>query len=106
MDIYSFYNSSLVSLFDFIYRLNLCRKTATETRELCQKVSHILAEYLNNAPSEFYHIASAILDGLWYTDITLDKHAFLKFTYQLHGIKCEYLIIILLFAQICSLEFN
>lgn len=68
-------------------RLNLCRKTAKETRELCEKVSDVLAAYLNNAPSEFYHIASAILDGLWYIDITLDKHAFLKFTYQLHGIE-------------------
>ncbi|XP_071554087.1 uncharacterized protein [Temnothorax nylanderi] len=68
-------------------RLNLCRKTAAETRELCQKVSHILTEYLYNAPSEFYHLALAILDGLWYMDITLDKHAFLKFTYQLHGIE-------------------
>ncbi|TGZ53616.1 Glutamate receptor delta-1 subunit, partial [Temnothorax longispinosus] len=50
-------------------RLNLCRKTAAETRELCQKM------------------ALAILDGLWYTDITLDKHAFLKFTYRLHDNK-------------------
>ncbi|TGZ38945.1 Uncharacterized protein DBV15_12730, partial [Temnothorax longispinosus] len=70
--------------------LNLCRKTAAETRELCQKVSHILTEYLYNAPSEFYQMALAILDGLWYMDITLDKHAFLKFTYQLRGIECEY----------------
>ncbi|XP_018403067.1 PREDICTED: uncharacterized protein LOC108779990 [Cyphomyrmex costatus] len=68
-------------------RLNLCRKTAAETRELCQKVANILTEYLNNAPMEFYHITSAILDGLWYFDVTLDKHAFLKFTYELHGIK-------------------
>jgi len=52
-----------------------------------------LTKYLN-APSEFNHIVSAILDGLWYTDITLDKRAFLKFTYQLHGIECEYLTII------------
>ncbi|KYN07607.1 hypothetical protein ALC62_01427, partial [Cyphomyrmex costatus] len=65
-------------------RLNLCRKTAAETRELCQKVANILTEYLNNAPMEFYHITSAILDGLWYFDVTLDKHAFLKFTYELH----------------------
>lgn len=100
LDIYLFYSSSLVSLFDFIYRLNLCRKTATETRELCQKVAHILTEYLNNAPSEFYHIALAILDGLWYMDITLEKHAFLNFTYQLHGIECEYSIITFIFVNI------
>ncbi|XP_018304332.1 uncharacterized protein [Mycetomoellerius zeteki] len=68
-------------------RLNLCRKTAAETRELCQRVGNVLTQCLNNAPLKFYDIASAILDGLWYIDVTLDKHAFLKFTYQLHGIK-------------------
>ncbi|KAL0099598.1 hypothetical protein PUN28_019783 [Cardiocondyla obscurior] len=68
-------------------RLNLCRKNAAETRELCKKVADVLTKYMNDAPPEFYHIASAILDGLWYIDITLDKHAFLKFTYQLHGIE-------------------
>ncbi|XP_011874936.1 PREDICTED: uncharacterized protein LOC105565936 [Vollenhovia emeryi] len=68
-------------------RLNLCRKTAAETRELCQKLMHVLTEHLNNAPPEFHDMVSAILDGLWYLDITLDKRAFLKFTYELHGIE-------------------
>ncbi|XP_011165593.1 uncharacterized protein LOC105199958 [Solenopsis invicta] len=68
-------------------RLNLCRKTVAETRKLCLKVNGILKDHLNNAPSEFHHIALAILDGLWYVDVTLDKHAFLKFTYELHGIE-------------------
>lgn len=69
-------------------RLNLCRKTALETHELCRKVAITLSEYLNDAPPEFDHMALAILDGLWYMDVTLDKHAFMKFTYQLH--KLEY----------------
>ncbi|XP_036140146.1 uncharacterized protein LOC105841041 isoform X2 [Monomorium pharaonis] len=68
-------------------RLNLCRKTAAETHKLCLKINDILTDCLNNAPCEFYHMALAILDGLWYIDMTLDKHAFLKFTYQLHGLE-------------------
>ncbi|XP_036140147.1 uncharacterized protein LOC105841041 isoform X3 [Monomorium pharaonis] len=67
--------------------LNLCRKTAAETHKLCLKINDILTDCLNNAPCEFYHMALAILDGLWYIDMTLDKHAFLKFTYQLHGLE-------------------
>jgi len=79
-----------------MYRLNLCRKTAAETRELCQKVAIVLTEYLNNASVEFFHIALTILNALSKNDITLDKHAFLNFIYQLHGIQCEYFIFILI----------
>lgn len=69
-------------------KLNLCRKTAVETRELCQKISRdILANYLNEAPSEFYHTVSTIVRVLWYIDVTLDKDALLAFIYRLHGIE-------------------
>lgn len=69
-------------------RLNLCRKSAVETRELCQKIStDILANYLNEAPPDYYHTISIILHGLWCIDVTLDKDAFLSFIYRLHGIK-------------------
>lgn len=95
--IFVFFISFMNYIFVIIYRLNLCRQTAAETRELCEKVADVLTGYLTkhlNAPSEFYHIASAILDGLWYMDITLDKHAFLKFMCQLHGIERKYSTII------------
>lgn len=63
-----------------------------ETRELCQKIStDILANYLNEAPPDYYHTISIIIHVLWYFDVTLDKDALLAFTYRLHGIKCEYL---------------
>ncbi|XP_025270737.1 uncharacterized protein LOC105253868 isoform X1 [Camponotus floridanus] len=69
-------------------KLNICRKTVEETRELCQKISNgILVNYLNEAPSDFYSIVSSITHGLWYIDLTLDKDALLAFTYRLHGIK-------------------
>ncbi|KAM0727275.1 hypothetical protein ACS0PU_006607 [Formica fusca] len=69
-------------------RLNLCRKTAMETRQLCQKISSdILANYLNKATSDFYNMVSVIIHVLWYIDITLDKDALLAFIYWLHDIK-------------------
>ncbi|XP_029167043.1 LOW QUALITY PROTEIN: uncharacterized protein LOC114937647 [Nylanderia fulva] len=69
-------------------RLNICRKTAVETHELCQKISSdILVNYLNEAPPDFYHIVSIISNGLWYIDVTLNADALLSFIYRLHGIK-------------------
>ncbi|GAB1864215.1 hypothetical protein CAJAP_05294 [Camponotus japonicus] len=69
-------------------RLNICRKTVEETRELCQKISNgILANYLNEAPPDFYSMVSSILQEIWYIDLTLDKDALLTFIYRLHGIK-------------------
>ncbi|XP_012227321.1 uncharacterized protein [Linepithema humile] len=69
-------------------RLNICRKNAKETRELCLKISSdVLAKYLTEAPPAFYHMVSVIMHGLWHVDVTLNTDALLAFVYQLHGIE-------------------
>lgn len=50
-----------------------------------------MANYLNEAPSDFYSTVSSIMREIWYIDLTLEKDALLTLVYRLHGIKCEYL---------------
>ncbi|XP_011692738.1 PREDICTED: uncharacterized protein LOC105452885 [Wasmannia auropunctata] len=68
-------------------RLNLCRKNARETTELCRKIKQVYADYLKKPPSEFYEITTYALDAMWYIDITVDKDAFMTHTYKLHGLS-------------------
>lgn len=69
-------------------RLNICRKSAMETRELCEKtVNNIFANYLNNASPDFYHTISIVLNGIGHMDITLNRDALLAFTYRLCNIE-------------------
>lgn len=69
-------------------RLNICRKSTMETRELCQKiVNNVFANYLNNVSQDFYHTISTVLDGMSHIDISLNKDALLALTYRLHNIE-------------------
>ncbi|EZA56101.1 uncharacterized protein LOC105278583 [Ooceraea biroi] len=66
-------------------RLNICRKTAGDTRELCLKIINIFAHHLTEAPSSFYQIASTLLEALWNLNVSLNKDAVMAFTYRVHG---------------------
>lgn len=86
----------LLKLFFFVYRLNLCRKNAKETTELCHKIKELYATYLHKPPPEFFDIITYSLDALWYVDITAEKESFMSFTYKLHNLPCKYSIFVLI----------
>lgn len=68
-------------------QLNLCRKNAAETHRLCQKIRDVYVDYFKNAPPEFYTLAITSLDGIWYIDLSVDKHAMMALTYRVHGLE-------------------
>ncbi|XP_012227317.1 uncharacterized protein [Linepithema humile] len=69
-------------------RLNLCRKTALETSELCQKIAkNVYAIHLKEVTSDFYFITSNVINGLWFIDMTCDTDAFLTLIYRVFNIK-------------------
>lgn len=83
----------LHQLFIVIHRLNICRKSAVETRELCQQIfKDVYIKCLSEASPDFFHISSTVLNSLWYTDIQLDEDSILALIYRLHGIECKYSI--------------
>ncbi|EZA56102.1 hypothetical protein X777_03583, partial [Ooceraea biroi] len=56
-------------------RLNICRKSAAETRQLCQKlIDNVYKNYFIDAPPEFHKLAAASLDGIWYVDVSIDRN--------------------------------
>ena len=87
----------LLILFVFIFiRLNLCRKNAKETTELCYKIKDLYRTYLSNGSPEFYEVALNTLNAIWYIDITSDIDSFMAFAYKLHGLPGKYLIFALI----------
>ncbi|EFN74114.1 hypothetical protein EAG_12035 [Camponotus floridanus] len=77
--------------------LNICRKTAAETRELCQKiVKTVFMNSLNQVSFDFDHTVSTIINSLWYIDLDLNKDHLLILTYQVHGTECKYSMFILI----------
>ncbi|XP_032687045.1 uncharacterized protein LOC116851587 [Odontomachus brunneus] len=68
-------------------RINVCRKNVAETRELLVMLIDKFSEYLNNPQPEYNELTNALLDGLWYGNIGINKEAFLTFTYQLSNVK-------------------
>lgn len=67
-------------------KLNLCRKNAKETIELCYKIKDLYGTYLSNGSPEFYETALQTLNGLWFIDITADIDSFMAFVFKLHGL--------------------
>ncbi|XP_018304550.1 uncharacterized protein [Mycetomoellerius zeteki] len=67
-------------------KLNLCRKNAKETTELCHKIKNLYSTYLSNGTPEFHDVASNTLNALWYVDMTADIDAFMAFAYKIHGL--------------------
>ncbi|XP_036151375.1 uncharacterized protein LOC105834551 isoform X2 [Monomorium pharaonis] len=76
-------NGHMLGIFD---RFNVCRKNAKETTELCQKIKDLYKTCLSKPSPEFNNITSYVLDALWYLDITVNKDAFMAFTYELHDL--------------------
>lgn len=76
----------------FVHRINICRKNVAETRELFLMLMDKFSENLNNPSPEFNVLSNALLDGLWYGNIGINKEAFLTFVYELSNVKREYSI--------------
>ncbi|XP_018367354.1 PREDICTED: uncharacterized protein LOC108757363, partial [Trachymyrmex cornetzi] len=73
-------------------KLNISRKNAKETTELCHKIKNLYGTYLSNGSSEFDEIAITALNAVWYIDITVDIDSFMAFAYKLHGLPGKYSI--------------
>ncbi|XP_012061873.1 PREDICTED: uncharacterized protein LOC105625144, partial [Atta cephalotes] len=67
-------------------KLNLCRKNAKETTELCYKIKDLYKTYLSNGSPEFYEVTLNTLNAVWYVDVTSDIDSFMAFAYKLHGL--------------------
>lgn len=84
-------------MFIIVRRLNLCRKTAAETRELCQKIIEtVFMNSLNQVSSDFDNTVSTVINSLWYVDLDLNKDCLLTLAYRIHGIECKYSTFILI----------
>lgn len=71
-------------------RINLCRKTVDETRDLCREVADkIVAKYLAVASNKFIEISTHAVNGLRYADVMLIPDALIALTYKLTGEKYE-----------------
>ncbi|XP_017761137.1 PREDICTED: uncharacterized protein LOC108551475 isoform X1 [Eufriesea mexicana] len=69
-------------------RINICRKTVSETVELCRRIrKEILAKHLEEPRQEFLDLMSNITNGLWYVDFSINEDAFMHFTYDITGLK-------------------
>ncbi|XP_076631318.1 uncharacterized protein LOC143346761 [Colletes latitarsis] len=69
-------------------RLNICRKTAAETTELCRKIaSEIIKEHLLDPLPESEQLVSYAVQGVWYIDPTYDEDAIIALMMDMTGIK-------------------
>lgn len=93
--IYNFF-VLIFQLFIIIHSLNICRKTAAETRELCQKIKTVFMNSLNQVSSDFDRTVLTVINSLWYIDLDLNKDYMLTLTYQVHGTECKYSMFILI----------
>lgn len=74
-----------------ILRMNICRKTVAETIELCSRVvNEIVGKHLSNHLPESRKLAEDAIDGLWYSDVSLNKNALLALMHNMTGIECLY----------------
>lgn len=71
-------------------RMNVCRKTVAETIELCTRVMHeIVGTHLSNHLPESRKLAEDAVDGLWYSDVSLNKTAMLKLMHNMTGVEYD-----------------
>ncbi|KZC03997.1 PREDICTED: uncharacterized protein LOC107194421 [Dufourea novaeangliae] len=71
-------------------RMNIARRTAAETTELCRRIGdEILVKYMDKPSPGFIKLGRNAIDGLWYNDMSLDTDAFFALTYDLAGSKYQ-----------------
>ena len=71
-------------------RMNICRKTVAETIELCNRVvNEIVAKHLRNHLPESRKLAEDAVDGLWYSDVSLNKNAMLALMHNMAGLEYD-----------------
>lgn len=69
-------------------RMNICRKTIAETRELCKKIQNeIIAKHLNDPHPEYMKYVTNVTKGIWYMDVSVNHDTLLYLTYDLTGLK-------------------
>lgn len=72
-----------------VFRMNICRKTIAETRELCKKIQNeIIAKHLNDPHPEYMKYVTNVTKGIWYMDVSVNHDTLLYLTYDLTGLKC------------------
>ncbi|KZC03996.1 hypothetical protein WN55_01257 [Dufourea novaeangliae] len=71
-------------------RMNIARRTAAETIELCRRIGdEILVKYMNKTSPGFEKLARNAFDGLSYHDLSLDTDAYFALTYDMTGVKYQ-----------------
>ncbi|XP_054005168.1 uncharacterized protein LOC128890564 [Hylaeus anthracinus] len=69
-------------------RLNLCRKNAAETTEMCRKVAHdIIKIHLEDHSPDVHQLMIYMVKGLSYVDPTLNTDAIMSLSYECAGAK-------------------
>ncbi|XP_016918871.2 uncharacterized protein LOC108002023 [Apis cerana] len=69
-------------------RMNICRKTIAETRELCKRIQNeIIAKHLYDQHPKFMEYVTNVTKGIWYMDVSINHDTFLYLTYDLTGLK-------------------
>ncbi|XP_015433009.1 PREDICTED: uncharacterized protein LOC107189089 [Dufourea novaeangliae] len=71
-------------------RMNIARKTAAETTELCKHIRNEIREkYLNKHSPGFMKLAKNAINGMWYHEPSLDTDAMLALTFDMAGGKYQ-----------------
>ncbi|EFN83704.1 hypothetical protein EAI_10240 [Harpegnathos saltator] len=70
-------------------RINICRKSVAETRELLQMIIDKFSEYLSDPSPEFDELLEPMLSGLWYGNLSVNQETLLTFTYRFYNVKRE-----------------
>ena len=74
-----------------ILRMKRLSQNGGETIELCSRVMHeIVAKDLSNHLPESRKLAEDAVDGLWYSDVSLNKNAMLALMHNMTGLECSY----------------
>lgn len=93
-------------------RLNICRKNAKETTEICQKImDETVTENVKANHPYFLEMTVNMISGVSCMDFLTDSDATLHFLYKLHNLTYEkelglYSRIILKYREILFLSFN
>ncbi|KAM3963989.1 uncharacterized protein ACR2FA_002028 [Aphomia sociella] len=68
-------------------RYNICRKTHSETRQICKiLLDRVFTPAMENVPEYFEHSARVLLDGLWTINPTVDLNATLYWSRYLSNV--------------------
>ncbi|XP_046605771.1 uncharacterized protein LOC124298156 [Neodiprion virginianus] len=68
-------------------RLNICRKNEAETTALCRRLqAEVFGKYFEEVPPNFVDMVTALLDGMWSIDMSIDTGSIFAFSYKLNRV--------------------